>query len=382
MGGRLSVFSGLVSLLLMVGLCAPAFAQGTATVRLYRPILRAGGAGEVEARVDCGTLQCSLFAITLVFDPTQIQVSDVELGLYLGSQAQGAVFVLENDVDNTRGILRISAASMGMPPPPEDDVLFHFTATALKDGAFDLRVQSLELGDLSAHPVNAVVQVITEEAATGTPAPPVIVTAAASPPPQVIVVTATPPPQVIIVTATPSGPAVMTYARIFTRYGDTLNLRALPDTSAVIYEELPFGAVVGVVDGPVRSDGFIWWQLLSPTGQIGWGVEAADNVQVLQFSDNLTMSPTSGYGNVGRAPRFAYGQRVVGASGSGVWRRPAPEYGTIRWTLTADTPFIIGGMPYGGFDQNGTPTWWYFVELPGGSDQDVGWLPEYQLRAG
>ncbi len=86
----------LVIALIIAGLVQPVAAQSRSIVTIAAPVLSAGDTGIVEAHIDCGDMQCSVFAITLKFDPTQLQVNDVELGLYLGSVADGLVVIIEN----------------------------------------------------------------------------------------------------------------------------------------------------------------------------------------------------------------------------------------------------------------------------------------------
>ncbi|MBK8026337.1 MAG: SH3 domain-containing protein [Chloroflexi bacterium] len=368
---RLATCVAAVAACLLLGL-STGVAQSLATITFDRPTLQSGETGEVEVRLDCGDAQCSLFAIALAFDPGQFSVDSVRLGIYLGQQASGTVFIIDNSVDNQAGQVTLSAAALGMPPPPADDLLFTMTVTSLVDGPVNFEVTSLELGDLAANPVIAMVRIIDEEPVSGSPT--ITVT------PRIIVVTATPQPTqpVTVVTATPSGPLAITYARVFTQYGDTLNLRANPSTSADAMEELPFGAVVSVLSGPVSGEGYVWWQVLSPTGQIGWSVESADNVQTLLFSSALTPASVVGYANVGAPPRYTFGQTVTVAAAADVWTRPAPAYGRVRWTASSATNMNIRGVPFGGYLSNGTPVWWYFVRIPGRPDLD-GWVAEHQI---
>lgn len=137
----------------LFGLTA-AYAQPRATLTLSSLTLEVGESGVVEARLDCGDVQCSLFAITLSFDPAVIQVDSVELGAYLGDTAQGEVFIAENQVDNAAGVLRLAAVSVGTPPSPTENVLFRLNVTAVAAGTTELAAIRLEVGDLNAVPIH------------------------------------------------------------------------------------------------------------------------------------------------------------------------------------------------------------------------------------
>ncbi|NDJ78587.1 MAG: SUMF1/EgtB/PvdO family nonheme iron enzyme [Chloroflexi bacterium] len=62
---------------------------------------------------------------------------------------------------------------------------------------------------------------------------------------------------------------------------DTLALRSSPGVGYYRLEDLPAGTVVTLLDGPRYADGYTWWQVRAPSGNIGWCVESADGVQTL-----------------------------------------------------------------------------------------------------
>jgi len=54
---------------------------------------------------------------------------------------------------------------------------------------------------------------------------------------------------------------------------DGMSFRTGPGTKYVRIEVLKDGAVLKVVGGPEKADGFTWWRLQAEGGTIGWGVE-------------------------------------------------------------------------------------------------------------
>jgi len=92
----------------------------------------------------------------------------------------------------------------------------------------------------------------------------------------VIEPTATFTPQVAPPTATPMPVAGATLivgqpARVSAPGG--LNLRQAPSTSGVLVTRLGFGQRVAVLEGPTRSDGYIWWKVDDGQGNVGWGAQ-------------------------------------------------------------------------------------------------------------
>ncbi len=245
-----------------------------------------------------------------------------------------------------------------MPPPPKNDVLFRLNVTAVTAGIPHFDVTRLEIGDQGANPVSALT--IIETIVEPTHVPTVSITAT-----PVIVVTrlvTAEPVRAPLATSIPSV-HVLSYAIVNTRFGETLNLRERTSTNASILEELPIGAVVSVIGGPVDQGGFRWWNLLSPTGVTGWAVESADGVTTLQFSSNLT--PSLVVGIAPDPPRFRYGQWLYGLAGGDVWTRPDPDRGRVIEQLSRSMEVEVSGMVFAGHLLNGTPTWWYLVRVPG-----------------
>jgi hypothetical protein len=62
---------------------------------------------------------------------------------------------------------------------------------------------------------------------------------------------------------------------------DGLKLRTEPGTNALIVENLPSGTRATIIGGPRMANNLRWWQLRTPTGRVGWAVDAADNIVTL-----------------------------------------------------------------------------------------------------
>lgn len=91
-------------------------------------------------------------------------------------------------------------------------------------------------------------------------------------------------------TATPVPPSEpIQQARVFVT-DEGLKLRDGPGTAFNLIENMPSGTVVTVLDGPVSSQGYTWWNVESAAGNMGWSVEAADGLTTLVF---LPQSPVA-----------------------------------------------------------------------------------------
>jgi hypothetical protein len=89
-----------------------------------------------------------------------------------------------------------------------------------------------------------------------------------------------------VATITPIGSTggiitVNTVAVTNTTSGDRLNMRSEPSLSGTIIARVDPGTRVVITDGPVAQDGFTWWEVRLPTGQIGWVVERTEGIQTL-----------------------------------------------------------------------------------------------------
>lgn len=70
-------------------------------------------------------------------------------------------------------------------------------------------------------------------------------------------------------------------ARVNTTLGDTLNLRENPGLRARILNRLQRGVVVTLLEGPVFSEGLLWWRVETEDKLTGWVVESVNNIQTL-----------------------------------------------------------------------------------------------------
>ena len=71
-------------------------------------------------------------------------------------------------------------------------------------------------------------------------------------------------------------------ARVHVLNEDALSVRAGPGLDFAIQERLEDGALVDVLEGPERADGYEWWRVRTPSGAEGWVVQTADGVRTLQ----------------------------------------------------------------------------------------------------
>ena len=60
-----------------------------------------------------------------------------------------------------------------------------------------------------------------------------------------------------------------------------LNLREYPSLGFEILERIPSGSRVNVVNGPYKDRDFVWWQVETDTGQMGWVAEHIGGIQTL-----------------------------------------------------------------------------------------------------
>lgn len=147
----LPVFALLV-LLSAIGVIA---AQSSATISLSPLILAAGQTGVIEARIDCGSVQCSGYEIVIEFDPSVVRVDEnVEFGSYLGDI--GETLILQNRVNNTSGTIQLAAVSIGSPSVPSDNLLFSLNITGLEVGEAHFRIALPKLSDFVGAPVSVV----------------------------------------------------------------------------------------------------------------------------------------------------------------------------------------------------------------------------------
>jgi hypothetical protein len=70
-------------------------------------------------------------------------------------------------------------------------------------------------------------------------------------------------------------------ARVQTTAGDLLNVRAGAGRSYQVIAQVNAGQIVSIVQGPIAADGLNWWQIMLPTGVVGWSVESVEGIQTL-----------------------------------------------------------------------------------------------------
>jgi len=168
---------------------------------------------------------------------------------------------------------------------------------------------------------------------------------------------------------------VLYYARVNTEYGATLNLRETPDSEGRILEEFPDGTAITIIDGPVDSGRYRWWQIYSPMGNTGWSVEAADNVRTLQFYDQPLQNDYPYERSIGYRSLFSPGDVVEAQLGARIWSRPDRTYAEERYRAARYETFNIIGLPYPTYNFDGQLTWWYLVR-PSSNNDLTGWMLE------
>lgn len=62
---------------------------------------------------------------------------------------------------------------------------------------------------------------------------------------------------------------------------DTLALRTGPGVSYTRLEGLMAGVIVTIIDGPSYGNGYTWWYVAAPSGNMGWVVDYADGIATL-----------------------------------------------------------------------------------------------------
>jgi|GEM_PF-962103 len=119
-------------------------------------------------------------------------------------------------------------------------------------------------------------------------APPIAVTATPLPTlPPPVVITATPTTFPFVPTATPTSyPMTLIvggHATVHTTEGDVLRVRSGAGTSFAVVFQLPNGALVTLLEGPVSAGGYNWWRIQAADGQTGWAIDGlVDNGVWLQ----------------------------------------------------------------------------------------------------
>jgi SH3-like domain-containing protein len=73
---------------------------------------------------------------------------------------------------------------------------------------------------------------------------------------------------------------------------DALRLRNQPSTGGGIIQLMPNNTPVTIIGGPTTADGFTWWQLRTPDGNVGWAAEVVGNQRAL-LKGSAPVSPTA-----------------------------------------------------------------------------------------
>jgi hypothetical protein len=80
-------------------------------------------------------------------------------------------------------------------------------------------------------------------------------------------------PTPTLVPAVPAEIAIGIYVKVSGTEGTDLSLRAGPSTNYARLKIVAEGSVLKVLDGPVETDGYVWWQLQDVSdGVVGWAV--------------------------------------------------------------------------------------------------------------
>ncbi|MBK8139448.1 MAG: SH3 domain-containing protein [Chloroflexi bacterium] len=70
------------------------------------------------------------------------------------------------------------------------------------------------------------------------------------------------------------------YAEVYSD-DEGLNLRNRPGTNRRIREVMWEGMFVEIIGGPESNEGYVWWNVRTPSGQEGWAVESTGTIQTL-----------------------------------------------------------------------------------------------------
>lgn len=72
---------------------------------------------------------------------------------------------------------------------------------------------------------------------------------------------------------------------------DRLRLRAAPRLTGDVVDTLVSGALVTVIEGPVREDGYLWWRVETGDGVQGWAIEGLRNDEGVTEQALLPLCP-------------------------------------------------------------------------------------------
>jgi tetratricopeptide (TPR) repeat protein len=142
-----------------------------------------------------------------------------------------------------------------------------------------------------------------------------------------------------------------TPAVVYTTAGDRLNLRSGPGLNFDILLKLERNAVVTLLEGPRKADGYAWWRVRTGDGKEGWAVERVDTEQTLQpalilgkgavvhstAGDKLNVRADAGKG-AAIVAKLADGDRVTVLDGPRaadgyIWWKVRTADGTEGWSV-------------------------------------------------
>jgi hypothetical protein len=140
-----------IPVVFMISMTIPgaALAQQAATVVITLPQLNMEPDSQETASVaiECQPQMCSAFDIALQFDPQIVHVDALQVGSYLGEVGL-EVIVLDQNINNETGVLRLAAAALASPPHTATNALIDMQFTAVSAGTASLEVSHAEVGDL------------------------------------------------------------------------------------------------------------------------------------------------------------------------------------------------------------------------------------------
>lgn len=156
-------------------------------------------------------------------------------------------------------------------------------------------------------------------------------------------------------------------AIVFTTEGDRANVRSAAGTEFGIITRLDSGAIVSIIEGPQSVQGLIWWRVRTSDNQVGWMVESAEGVVVLQ--PNASSQAVQATPVIAPVTGIAIGSQIV-VTGAGNNLNARTQAGTsfpIVATLAQGSLLNVVGGPINadGF------TWWQVITTQGN-----GWIAQ------
>ncbi len=321
----------LIVIMIATTLAGGAVAQDSeiTTLTVPRLELAAGDSLVYEIVIDCLVDGCAAFDIRLLFDPTMLQIDDLEVGPYLGDN----FYVVVDDVDTITGALRLAASALGDLPPTDATGLLRVHLTALGSGETSFNVDQLDLSDLLGN------RVVVD----------------------------------VVVTAAPQLVACVVVAQA----NDTVQVRVGPGLNRTAVAFLPPGAEF-LVQGKTTANQTVWYQLdkdqAAPGKQILEAWISSDDVVATGDCDAVTdtnappiirISPNSPGGTTGGGGQATVGGsniQYLQVSGAGCYNAGNPR--SVR--TVNPNPFELGVSWIAGDGQSG-----YFRTRPSGTNEFI-----------